>query len=79
MSYVWLDLTDVTLADEDTNSILADNAKRAIQGNEAMRVDKFIVKSIITFNSCKLALITSLHHLHCLIALNCPIDIISQY
>ena len=32
------DLTDVTLADEDTNSILADNAKRAIQGNEAMLV-----------------------------------------
>ena len=30
--------TDVTLADEDTNSILADNAKRAIQGNEAMQV-----------------------------------------
>ena len=28
-----VDLTDVTLADEDTNSILADNAKRAIQGN----------------------------------------------
>ena len=32
-----------------------------------------------TSNRCKLALITSLHHLHCLIALNCPIDIISQY
>ena len=29
------DLTDVTLADEDTNSILA-----AIQGNEAMQVMK---------------------------------------
>ena len=27
------DLTDVTLADEDTNSILTDNANRAIQGN----------------------------------------------
>ena len=26
-----LDLTDVTLADEDTNSILTDNANRAIQ------------------------------------------------
>ena len=26
-------LTDVTLADEDTNSILPDNANRAIQGN----------------------------------------------
>ena len=32
------DLTDVTLADEDTNSIVADNAKRTIQGNEAMQV-----------------------------------------
>ena len=31
-------LTDVTLADEDTNSILTDNAKRAIQGNVAMHV-----------------------------------------
>ena len=30
--------TDVTLADEDTNSILTDNAKREIQGNEAMQV-----------------------------------------
>ena len=37
MSDVWFDLTDVTLADEDTNSILTDNAKRAIQGNEAMQ------------------------------------------
>ena len=27
------DLTDVTLADEDTNSILTDDANRAIQGN----------------------------------------------
>ena len=27
------DLTNVTLADEDTNSILIDNANRAIQGN----------------------------------------------
>ena len=32
------DFSDVTLADEDTNSILTDNAKRAIQGNEAMQV-----------------------------------------
>ena len=32
------DLTDVTLADEDTNSILTDNAKWAIQGNVAMQV-----------------------------------------
>ena len=29
----FVDLTDVTLADEDTNSILTDNANRAIQGN----------------------------------------------
>ena len=28
-----VDLTDVTLADEDTNSILTDNAYRAIQAN----------------------------------------------
>ena len=32
------DLTDVTLADEDTNSILTDNANRAIQGYLAMQV-----------------------------------------
>ena len=31
-------LTDVTLADEDTNSILTDNANRAIQDNVAMNV-----------------------------------------
>ena len=33
-----VDLTDVTLADEDTNSILTDNANGAIQGNVAMQV-----------------------------------------
>ena len=32
------DLTDVTLADEDTNSIPTDNSNRAIQGNVAMHV-----------------------------------------
>ena len=32
------DLTDVTLADEDTNSILTDYVNRSIQGNEAMQV-----------------------------------------
>ena len=31
-----VDLTDVTLADEDTKSISTDNAKRAIKGNVAM-------------------------------------------
>ena len=30
------DLTDVTLVDEDTKSILSDNANKAIQGNQAM-------------------------------------------
>ena len=40
MSNVCEDFTDVTLADEDTNSILTDDAKRAIQGNEAMQVMK---------------------------------------
>ena len=32
------DLTDVTLADEDSNSIPADYVKRAILGNVAMQV-----------------------------------------
>ena len=32
------DLTDVTLADEDTNPILTDNANRAFQGNVATQV-----------------------------------------
>ena len=32
------DLTDVTLADEDTNPILTDNANRTFQGNMATRV-----------------------------------------
>ena len=32
------DLTDVTLADEDTNSILSDKANRAFQGNVAIQV-----------------------------------------
>ena len=34
----FVDLTDVTLADEDTNYILTDNANWAIQGNVAMQV-----------------------------------------
>ena len=32
------DLTGVTLADEDTNSILTENANRTIQGNVTMQV-----------------------------------------
>ena len=34
----FVDLTDVTLADEDTDPILTDNADRAIQGNVATQV-----------------------------------------
>ena len=36
--YLCANLTDVTLADEDTNSILTNNANRAIKGNVAMQV-----------------------------------------
>ena len=32
------DLTDATLADDDTNSILTDNANRVIQSNVSMQV-----------------------------------------
>ena len=43
------DLTDVTLVDEDTKSILTDNANMAIKGNMAMHVtqpkSKFITKA----------------------------------
>ena len=38
LQHPFADLTDVTLADEDTNSILADNDNRAIQGNVVMQV-----------------------------------------
>ena len=38
LTHLFADLTDVTLADEDANPILTDNANRAIQGNVAMRV-----------------------------------------
>ena len=37
-SHTFWNLTDVTLADEDTNSILTDNANRSIQGNVAMQL-----------------------------------------
>ena len=33
----YLDLTEVTLADEDTNSILTDDVNQAILGNVAMQ------------------------------------------
>ena len=38
MTTPFADLTDVTLADEDTNSILTDNAIREVQGNVVMQV-----------------------------------------
>ena len=40
LTHLCADLTDVTLADEDTNSIPSDsdNVNRAIQGNVAMQV-----------------------------------------
>ena len=44
------DLTDVTLADKDTNSILTDNANRAFQGNVAMKVTQPVGQ---LWNQCK--------------------------
>ena len=38
---VFADLTDVTLADDDTNPILTDIPNKAIQGNVAMQVTQF--------------------------------------
>ena len=38
---IFCNLTDVTLADEDTNSIQTDTANRAIQGNVSMQVFVF--------------------------------------
>ena len=35
------DLTDMTLADEDTNSILTDNANRTFQGNVSTKFPSF--------------------------------------
>ena len=37
LTHVVADLTDVTLADEDTNSIPTDNVDRAIQANVAVQ------------------------------------------
>ena len=50
---LWLHLTDVTLADEDTNSILTDNANRAIQGNVAMQVTQVAPSGGQILNNCK--------------------------
>ena len=48
------DLTYVTLADEDTNSILADNENRTIPGNLEMQVRQSYVvrKSYFVRKSC---------------------------
>ena len=46
VSNAWFNLTDVTLADEDTNSILTDNAKRAIQGNVANFEPMYLLKVV---------------------------------
>ena len=93
----------MTLADEDTNPILTDNANRAIQGNVAMQVTQpggqlckwchLVVKfatnaSGTTWIGSKFGhqvapfalfakLATRLRNLHCHIALDCPIGIIS--
>ena len=42
------DLTDVTLVDEDTKSILTDIANRAIQGNQAMHVTFSLVCKFVS-------------------------------
>ena len=56
LTRVFADLTDVTLADEDTNSILADNDNRAIQGNVAMQVAPPDVQIL---NQCKCYLLVA--------------------
>ena len=43
----------MTLADEDTNSILTDNANRAIQGNVAMQVTQVAPSGGQIWNLCK--------------------------
>ena len=53
VSIPFADFTDVTLADEDTNSILADNANRAIQGNVAMQVTQVAPSGGQILNNCK--------------------------
>ena len=50
LSYLVEDLTDVTLADEYTNSILTDHANRAFQGNVAMYVTQ---PGCQLWNQCK--------------------------
>ena len=49
-----VDLTDVTLVDEDTNSILADDTNRSIPGNLEMQVRQsyLVRKSYFVRKSC---------------------------
>ena len=47
------DLTDVTLADENTNSIQTDNANRAILGNMTMQVMQVIQAGGQLWIQCK--------------------------
>ena len=48
----------MTLADEDTNSKLTDNAKRAVQGNDAMQVMKTYVSGAIWWPNSQLMEVT---------------------
>ena len=43
-------LTDVTLADEDTNSILTDIVNGAIQGNVAIQVTYYVTRLNLVAN-----------------------------
>ena len=47
------DLTDVTLADEDTNPILTDDANRTFQSNVAMQVTQVAPSCGQIWNKCK--------------------------
>ena len=44
-NWCFVDLTDVTLVDEDTNSILADDTNRAIPGNLEMHSTNFRIST----------------------------------
>ena len=48
-----VDFADVTLADENTNSIQTDSANRAIQGNVTMQVMQVIQPGGQLWNQCK--------------------------
>ena len=71
----------LNLSDEDTNSILTDNANRAIQGYLAMQVGHQMAPLALVPNLAirwhHLYNLYNLYNLHCQIALDCPIGIIS--